>query len=122
MNKRTLVLGAVLLLTAILPGCGEPSTTYDDSAATEPATEAAMPASFEMTEELGAKLAAADRADGEEDKVVSKCPGCSLAMDGSHEHAFPAGEYSLHFCSDSCKDRFTDDLEQSVIALAVPQE
>jgi hypothetical protein len=125
-----LVFGVALVLTAMLAGCGGQSTTYSESTAAapaaepaaQPASEAAMPASFEMTEELGAKLAAADLVDGEADMVVSKCPGCALAMEGSHEHALPVGEYSLHFCSDKCQEQFSDDLEASVVALAIPED
>jgi len=124
--KRAMVLGLALLLTAMLVGCGEHEATHEKSTAAEPAAEpaaeAATPATFEMTEEIGAKLAAADLVDGEEDKVVSNCPGCSLAMEGSHEHALPVGDYSLHFCSDSCMEDFAKDVGESVIAMAVPAE
>jgi methionine-rich copper-binding protein CopC len=124
--KRAMVLGLALLLTAMLAGCGEHAATHEKSTAAEPAAEpvaeAAMPATFEMTEEIGAKLAAADLVDGEEDKVVSNCPGCSLAMKGSNEHALPVGDYSLHFCSDSCMENFAKDVGESVIAMSVPAE
>ena len=130
MMQRTVVLGLALMLCAMLTGCGEDSATYDKptaaapaaGSAAQPAIEAAIPASFEMTEELGAKLAAADAVDGETDMVISNCPGCALAMPGSHEHALPVGEYSLHFCSDSCQEDFSGDLAASVIALAIPEE
>ena len=125
MIKRTVVLGCALLSTVMLAGCGE-SRTYGEAAAAgaaaDPQAQEATPASFEMTAELESKLAAADLVDGEQDHVVSRCPGCSLAMEGSQEYALPIGDYSLHFCSDSCLEKFDDDLEESVVALAIPEE
>jgi len=116
------VLALVLPLAAAFVGCAEQTAGPEAAAGDTTRTEAATPAAFEMTEELESKLAAADRVDGEEDKVVSRCPGCGLAMPGSDEYALAAGDYSLHFCSDSCKGRFEKDLQESVMALAVPEE
>ena len=44
------------------------------------------------------KLAKADAADGSVDKVVSKCLGCGLAMNGKRDRRHNRG-FTLHFCS-----------------------
>jgi hypothetical protein len=115
---------SVVLMTAVLvlAGCSGESASYDKPAEAEPAeaTEVAQPASFELTPELEAKLASADRADGDEDHVVAQCPGCGLAMEGEVDHVFEVGDYALHFCSDSCQGEFSEDLRASLIALVVP--
>jgi hypothetical protein len=62
-------------------------------------------------------LAAADAADGTEDKVVSKCAGCKLGMDGSADYALTVENYEMHFCGADCKSHFADDTEKAVMAL-----
>ena len=62
---------------------------------------------------LEAVLAAADHVDGEDDKVVKRCAGCKLGMDGSEEHALAVADYTLHFCSADCKQAFAEDAEQA---------
>jgi len=122
MMRRTLALALVLPLAAAFVGCAEQTPSSDARATDATRTEAATPAAFEMTEALESKLAAADRVDGTEDKVVSRCPGCGLAMPGSDEHTLAVGDYSLHFCSESCKGHFEKDVPEAVMALAVPEE
>lgn len=65
-------------------------------------------------------LARADAADGTTDRVVTKCPGCSLVMNGKAEHDLKAHGYTLHFCSGMCRDGFAGNLTQSILALKVP--
>lgn len=88
----------------------------------EKAQEVKARAPVEVGPELEAILARADLADGTEDHVVSKCPGCSLAMEGKAEHASEVGEYALHFCSDSCRDRFEANPTEVLLALELPEE
>ena len=76
-------------------------------------------AAFEATPAVNAVLAKADLADGTEDHVVGKCPGCSLAMEGTADHPMTVGDYSLHFCSDECRDRFTESGAQAILDLPV---
>ncbi len=71
--------------------------------------------------ELRFVLAKADQVDGTEDHVVSKCPGCALAMDGKEDHALEVEDYELHFCSDRCRDGFTENTAEAVMALTVPE-
>ncbi len=56
-----------------------------------------------------AVLAAADRADGAEDRVVGKCAVCKLGMDGSPEYTSVHAGYAFHLCSAHCKETFDHD-------------
>lgn len=89
------------------------------------AQTAPKPAAPALRAEVGAAaqavLAQADRFDGQADHVVSRCAGCALHMDGRAEHALEVNDYSLHFCSNSCKADFSKDLERSIVALEVPE-
>ena len=62
-------------------------------------------------------LAAADQVDGQADKVVAQCANCQLNMAGKPEYALQAGEYAMHFCSESCKSQFSEDMHASIQAL-----
>ena len=66
------------------------------------------------------KLVLADRLDGIEDHIVAKCGGCSLAMDGTQEHALKVEDYEMHFCSDYCKSGFEKDPVEAILAMATP--
>jgi len=70
---------------------------------------------------LSAKLAQADLVDGASDHVVARCPGCSLVMKGSAEHSVEVAGYSLHFCSEVCKEDFSKNLEGNVLALEIDE-
>jgi YHS domain-containing protein len=67
-------------------------------------------------------LAKADVADGKVDKVVSKCMTCMLGMEGKPENAATYGEFTLHFCSKTCKEAFLSDPEKVVLALKFPEK
>ena len=67
-----------------------------------------------------AKLAEADAIDGKVDKVVSKCAGCGLDMDGKKEHVITTSGYTLQFCSEGCKSEFEKDPGRSVMAMKIP--
>lgn len=82
-----------------------------------PAPAPSAPAAAPSAETL-AKLAKADAVDGKTDKVVSKCAGCALGMDGKAAHAAKLGEYTVHFC-DHCAGK-TKDVEKIVMALKLP--
>jgi hypothetical protein len=125
MKKRFAIWGLLLLTVAMLAGCAEQTTPPAEEAAAEPVpepvVEEVVPAAFEMTPELEAVLAKADLVDGTEDKVVALCPACALGMDGSAEHAANAGDYTLHFCTEQCKDAFSENLTASLMAMALPE-
>lgn len=61
------------------------------------------------TPELDTKLAAADAKDGQVDKVVHRCAGCALGMDGKAEHSIQVGGYTLHLCKPACLTRYQRD-------------
>jgi hypothetical protein len=113
-----------LLLTLGCSGHGPASHDSSGGEADHPvdeAPQATTTAPIETTPEVEAKLALADAVDGNEDHVVSRCGGCSLAMDGSSDHAVVVGDYEMHFCSDSCKGHFEDNTIDAILAMAVPQ-
>ena len=66
-----------------------------------------------------ARLAAADAKDGKTDKVVTKCAGCNLHMDGKAENKLDVHGYALHFCAADCKDRFAKDADAAVMAMKI---
>lgn len=125
--SRFAVLPALVVLVPLL-GCSTQDQQQDPAsvsvaAATEEAEIAAEEAAIldiEATEELLAVLSAADQFDGESDHIVSKCPGCGLAMEGNAEHALHVADYELHFCSDTCKGMFSEHAEEALLALNVP--
>jgi len=125
MRMRIAIWSLLLLTVALLAGCAEQTTPPAEEAAAEPApepvAEEVVPAAFEMNPALEAILAKADLVDGAEDKVVARCPGCGLGMDGSADHAVHAGDYTLHFCSEQCKEAFSEDLAGSLMAMAIPE-
>ncbi len=65
--------------------------------------EAPAAAADGLTEAEISCLTQADKKDGKEDKVVSKCPSCMLKMSGSAEHASAVGDFTVHSCSKHCK-------------------
>ncbi len=107
--KVNLTLGLVVAL--LLVGCGKEERTEPETAVV-----------IEASPELEAKLAGADRADGTEDQVITQCPGCGLAMEGSDDYVSQVADYSIHFCSDRCKNAFAEDPEGMLTALAVEGE
>ena len=84
-----------------------------------PATTTSDDATFS---EMDEKLAQADRLDGAEDKVVTRCASCALRMDGKPEFAIKVRGYTMHFCSKDCADRFGKDTTKSVLDMVIPNE
>ena len=123
-RTRILPLGGLLFLVmAIAVGCGgqEGDTAHQAEAAGSQAAEAHGGDQAVHTEMMTI-LAAADAADGTEDKVVAKCAGCKLGMDGSADYALNVEQYEMHFCGTDCKSRFAEDTEQSVMAMKASTE
>ncbi|MBZ0150086.1 MAG: hypothetical protein K8J09_01040 [Planctomycetes bacterium] len=92
---------SLLLVAALLGACSAKTETTKTPATPKPVAE--------VSAAIAAKLEKADAADGKADKVVHKCAGCSLHMDGKTEHAVAVGSYTLHFC-DHCEDKVADPL------------
>ncbi len=107
--RMSLTMG--LMVALLLVGCGK-----------EERNEPQTPVVIEASPELEAKLAVADLADGTEDRIITQCPGCGLAMEGTDDHVSQVADYSIHFCSDRCKNAFAEDPEGMLTALAVEGE
>jgi len=118
MSRRHAPLIFTLVCCALfaLAGCTDHSTRHDG----EEGHAAVTP--VEAGSELEAVLMRADAVDGSEDRVVSRCPGCALAMGGKADHALHVGEFAVHFCSDRCEERFADDPAQSLLAMEFSEE
>ena len=114
---------AVGIMLVTLAGCPEkeqaPPKTVDDTNAE--VSEPQEPAEA-ANAEIEAKLAQADLVDGTADKIVSKCAGCALAMDGSPEHTLEVAGYTLRFCAAECKETFAKDTTKSILAMKLPGE
>ena len=54
-------------------------------------------------------LAHGDQADGKIDKVIAKCPACSLAMFGSTKYKTTVDGYEVHSCSSGCNSALEAD-------------
>ncbi len=70
-----------------------------------------------ITEELRAKLAEADAADGQADHIVSKCVPCNLIMKGRPAYATTVADYTLQLCTADCKSLFEKDPAKTLLAL-----
>ena len=75
----------------------------------------------ELSAELTAKLAEADKLDGKTDKVIEKCPGCALEMAGKSEHAFKVAGYTIYFCGADCQKEFTKDVAKAIEEMEIPE-
>lgn len=105
-----------LLIACTLPlfaACGEQTSEV----ITPPKTETETPAAPNPA--VAAILAKADAVDGTTDKVVHKCAGCALHMDGKAEHAIAIEGYTMHFCKPACYDRFKADTAGEVLKLKI---
>ncbi|MEZ5966088.1 MAG: hypothetical protein R3F56_19790 [Planctomycetota bacterium] len=100
------------VLLAFLAACGEDAAP---AAGAGPAAEPPATVSAELT----AKLAAADKKDGTEDKVVHMCAGCGLGMAGKAENTLQVGGYAMHFCKHDCQERFRRDAVGELTRLKV---
>jgi hypothetical protein len=106
---RLLLAGCSLLLVA---GCSKQASAAGGSGAPAPAA---------IGPELMAKLAKADAADGKTDKIVHKCAGCSLGMDGTDAHSLKVQDYTMHFCSDKCLAPYKADAAKEIAALKIKE-
>ena len=128
------VCGLTALALVATPGCGkqdpakspaEPKTEAKPEARPEVKPDsgdqaAAIPK--EMLPEVEAKLALADKLDGKVDKIVHRCANCALGMDGKPEFSLEAAGYTLHFCTERCRDSFGKDLANAILKLEIPEK
>lgn len=126
---RSIPLLAFAAVLVFATACGQQAEAPEETAADEtgaPSTEVEAATDdrephIPLTAAV-AVLKTADLYDGEEDKVISKCPACNLGMDGSAEHALHFDGYELHFCSEGCKEHFGENTEAAVLAMKIPED
>ena len=123
--KTRLILGvigclAVVVMLAATPGCRKDKPAEGEPAKEEVKVEKDVEVDTKAAVE--AKLAEADKFDGKSDKIVSKCAGCALGMDGKSEHALEVSGYKLYFCSEDCKAAFEKDTTKAILALKIPED
>lgn len=112
--RPTLWIACCLLLFA---ACKKSETTPPERIVPDqPETPVTIPATPEMT----AQLAKADAKDGAVDKVVHRCAGCNLGMDGKALFPLAVGEYTMHFCKPKCLELFRKDAQKELLALKIP--
>lgn len=109
---------ALVLVLLLAWGCGSGS---GEPVAEQEAVQPEVETEEVPVVDVAAKLALADEFDGVADQVVSRCPGCSLRMDGSAEHAVQFAGYELRFCSADCAESFAADPEAGILALVIPE-
>lgn len=110
MNAPRLASGLVLFVFVFAASCTK------ESAAPAPA---APPPAAAVTPEMLAVLAKADAKDGATDKVVHRCAGCALGMDGKPEFALKVQDYTMHFCKAGCLEPFQGDPRKQILAMKV---
>ena len=113
-----LVIGALL----VSAGCRKEEQAKPGSTIGTLADKAADAGKTAGETTVAAILARADKVDGSQDKVVSKCAVCSLVMDGSPDYTLQVEGYTLQFCSAECKDIFAADPTESILKMKFPQE
>ena len=108
LNILMIIISLGLLSAFLMAGCNSSKApaNADKSASISAPSAAAL-----------ALLAKADAADGAADKVVSKCVTCMLGMEGQPDCTATYGEYTLHFCSEACREHFIKDREKALLAL-----
>lgn len=101
----------LLLAAAACGGAAKPAPA--------PAAPAApvVAAADVATPEVLAQLALADQKDGTTDKVVHRCAGCNLGMDGKDAFTLKVQDYAMHFCKKGCLDQFVTDPRKEILAL-----
>jgi YHS domain-containing protein len=124
--KWSSVIALSLFVAGGLMGCKKSADSQTSElqeqkevALTEKLPEPVMdPANEEV---IRTKLALADLADGTSDKVIHKCPVCMLRMNGSEKFAVDYAGYSVHLCSEYCKETFEEDPKAAILALKVDE-
>ena len=110
MNKHYLPLLAFLCV--VLTACDRQTKPPP-----EPAPAASPLPGLQLTDELRARLAAADAADGKTDHVIEKCVSCRLQMAGKPEFTSTVADYRVQLCSAGCKKAFESDPGKLLLAL-----
>ena len=107
-----------VLLYSLLLACGDNNTDAEKQVAeVSSASTSSLTISAENKDKVIAALQKADLADGKEDKVVEKCAGCALHMNGLPEHQVTVEDTTLHLCAASCKSLFEKQVEKTLMSL-----
>lgn len=107
---------AVLALSLFaFAACTKEAPPAGNQNATPPAETPAAPAA--VSAEVVARLEQFDAKDGAVDKVVHKCAGCSLGMDGEDKWPLKVADYTMHFCKQGCLDKFSKDPAPAILAV-----
>jgi YHS domain-containing protein len=120
-SKCYLAAACVLIAAA---GCGKEEPANTDAKAQEVTTlikEKVAEGDPQIQAAVLEKLAEVDALDGTADKIIKRCPGCGLKMDGKREHATEVSGYTIYFCSKSCQEKFTKNLTESILFLELPK-
>lgn len=109
-------------MIGLLVGCGDTATPEKKEETKTSSTSAAVKTTpvVNVSEQSMAKLAAADMADGTQDKVITKCYSCALGMDGDKENSATVGEYTANFCSEACCKHFVEDADTLIAETEIP--
>jgi len=107
----------LLVLCAALVGCNRQAPTHSESG---PASPPSPPPPLVLTDEIRARLAYADAADGKPDHIIKKCVTCRLHMPGNPKFASTVGDYQVQLCSAGCKAAFEKDPGKALVALSKP--
>ncbi|MEI6783835.1 MAG: hypothetical protein WCQ21_23330 [Verrucomicrobiota bacterium] len=110
MNKHHLLLLASICVA--LTACDRETKPQP-----EPTTAASPRVELQLTDELRARLAAADAVDGKTDHVIEKCVSCKLQMGGTPEFTSTVADYRVQLCSAGCKKAFEGDPGKLLLAL-----
>jgi len=110
MNKHCLPLLAIICVA--LTACERQTKPQP-----EPPSTAPRRVELQLTDELRARLAAADAADGKTDQLIEKCVSCKLQMAGKPEFTSTVADYRVQLCSAGCKRAFEGDPGKLLLAL-----
>ncbi len=111
---------AVALIFGAASGCRKEKPAQKESVKEAVDTEKSV--GIDAKAAVEAKLAEADKLDGNADKIVSKCASCEFGMDGKSDHALEVSGYTLYFCSEDCKTGFEKDTTEAILALKIPED
>ena len=82
-----------------------------------PPPAAVVSLSQELTGPVLEILAKADAHDGTVDHVVEDCASCKLHMKGRAEYSATLRGYTLHLCTDRCRQTLANDPEKVLTSL-----
>ena len=108
-------IGHLALLSVV--GAGLCACNHEAGTQSVPTQASQTPQVFEVTDQIRARLAQADAADGHNDHVIEKCVTCNLMMPGKPAFTSVAGDYRVQLCSAGCKALFEKDPAKALLAL-----